>query len=98
MKPLHDSFQTLDSIFSSKNLKIHRRKQLCNGLKMGIIYFGLFVAVGFLSGCGTEHKGNQNQLTSIHIIDRNGFKETISVPDRLKLYFCSLIFLIEGSP
>ncbi|MDN3509620.1 MAG: hypothetical protein P0S93_06405 [Candidatus Neptunochlamydia sp.] len=40
----------------------------------------------FLTGCGSQTKGNQERMTNIHIVDRNGFKETISSLDRLATY------------
>lgn len=47
---------------------------------------GLVIALAFLFSCTVQKKENQDRLASIQIIDRNGFKETISTPDRLKLY------------
>jgi len=53
----------------------------------------LILFVGIVSGCTRYESLSQNQLTSIQIIDRNGFKETISSPERLKCYqhtnFCT---------
>ena len=40
----------------------------------------------FLGGCGNQNKEAQKEITSIQIVDRNGFKETISSPDRLAIY------------
>ena len=39
-----------------------------------------------LTGCGSQTKGSQERMTSIQIVDRNGFKETISSIDRLASY------------
>ncbi len=38
-----------------------------------------------LAGCGSR-EGHEEKLSSIQIVDRNGFKETVSSPDRLALY------------
>ncbi|QVL57812.1 MAG: hypothetical protein KFB93_01675 [Simkaniaceae bacterium] len=49
----------------------------------------LILAIAFLSllvGCGSQQKVNQERMTSIQIVDRNGFKETISSIDRIGIY------------
>lgn len=38
------------------------------------------------TGCGNRHGTNAHPMTSIQLIDRNGFKETISAHERLKYY------------
>ena len=39
-----------------------------------------------LTGCGNRQGEEENRLSSIQIVDRNGFKETISAPERLRYY------------
>lgn len=51
---------------------------------MRIIVF-LFLAC-LVSACGTKANGDRDALTSVQIVDRNGFKETISSLDRLKQF------------
>lgn len=46
----------------------------------------LIVLVGIVSGCARPQNIYENRLSSIQLIDRNGFKETISSPERLKCY------------
>ncbi len=53
---------------------------------MRTIAIFIVVSLGFLSSCGNQQKTNQDRMTSIQIIDRNGFKETISSIDRLNIY------------
>lgn len=40
----------------------------------------------FCLSCQIRKSSNEERLASVQIIDRNGFKETISAPDRLNLY------------
>ena len=40
----------------------------------------------FLAGCGSQQKTSQERMISIQIVDRNGFKETISSIDRIAIY------------
>lgn len=47
--------------------------------------FGILILVGFLTGCHNQSE-HTSQLMSIQIYDRNGFKETITSADRLKMY------------
>lgn len=42
--------------------------------------------LSLLAGCGSQQKTNHDRMTSIQIIDRNGFKETISSIDRITIY------------
>lgn len=51
--------------------------------------------LGLLSGCGTKQVSPQEKLTSIQIVDRNGFKETISSLDRLKQFEETDFFLAQ---
>ncbi|NGX50930.1 MAG: hypothetical protein K1060chlam2_00782 [Chlamydiae bacterium] len=37
-----------------------------------------------LAGCSSRQVSHENQLTTVQLIDRNGFRETISSPDRLR--------------
>ena len=46
----------------------------------------LILLIGLLSGCASRHNNHENQLSSIQLLDRNGFKETISAPERLQYY------------
>ncbi len=53
-------------------------------MRVKIIF--IVASLGFLLGCGNQQKRNQERMTSIQIVDRNGFKETISSHDRLNIY------------
>lgn len=44
------------------------------------------LTVVFLTSCGSQQKSAGSHMTSIQIEDKNGFKETISSIDRLKVY------------
>lgn len=46
----------------------------------------LIASIGFLYSCSSKNAVQDDCLTSIQILDRNGFKETISTKDRLALY------------
>lgn len=54
------------------------------------ILFKLFgytlLFIGILTGCGSQQKRAGNYMTSIQIVDKNGFKETITSVDRLNIY------------
>lgn len=50
------------------------------------IFFSLLMSAGILAGCGSQQKTAGNHMTSIQIVDKNGFKETITSVDRLKVY------------
>ena len=54
--------------------------------KIRLLSLSLLISLGLLTGCGNHQKENQDKLTSIQVIDRNGFKETISSADRLSMY------------
>jgi antitoxin component YwqK of YwqJK toxin-antitoxin module len=52
-----------------------------------------FRAIGYwlllsslMGGCQFRHLNTDKELTRVHFVDRNGFKETVSVPDRLAMY------------
>lgn len=49
-------------------------------------YLYLFLIIGTLSGCASRQNIYRNQISTIQLVDRNGFKETISSPERLKCY------------
>lgn len=49
-------------------------------------YLYLVLLVGMLTGCSSRQVNQESQLSSIQLIDRNGFKETVSATQRLKLY------------
>lgn len=51
-----------------------------------IIIFALLIAVMGVSTSAKQRKPRLLQLTSIHIVDRNGFAETISNQDRLQQF------------
>ena len=53
----------------------------CSKLFASALFF-----IIFLIGCGSQHKGAHSPMTSIQIVDKNGFKETITSNDRLKIY------------
>lgn len=46
----------------------------------------LMLILILLTGCGNRQGEEENRLSSIQIVDRNGFKETISAPERLRYY------------
>ena len=46
----------------------------------------LCILLGLFVGCGNRQGTHSEKLTSIQVMDRNGFKETISSQDRLALY------------
>ena len=47
---------------------------------------GIGSLIFLLVGCGSHRTEPKEQLTSVQIVDRNGFKETISAEERLNLY------------
>lgn len=47
-----------------------------------------FLLVMLFCGCSSHKKVEEPVMTSINIIDRNGFSETTSNPERLKQYKC----------
>lgn len=52
------------------------------------VFFGFFFLFAIFVLCGARHTkvAASHRLTSVHIVDRNGFSETISSSDRLKQY------------
>ncbi len=44
------------------------------------------VCSGLLVGCFTERAAKSEKLARVHIVDRNGLKETVSVQNRLDMY------------
>ena len=53
-------------------------------MKVAAIFISIFFTV--LAGCGSPQKVKRESMTSIQIVDRNGFKETVSSVDRLAVY------------
>lgn len=64
-------------------------------MKGSIKIFSLIV-FGLLVGCGKYKDTNCPKIVSIQMIDRNGFNETISSPDRVKMY--ESIDFLESQP
>ncbi|MCI0382167.1 MAG: hypothetical protein L0207_03840 [Chlamydiae bacterium] len=58
----------------------------CNLLKEKGLKSFLFLCLFIFAGCFKSAGQNGDHLTSLQIIDRNGFSETISNQDRLSLY------------
>ncbi len=54
--------------------------------KIRLVSLSLLICLGLLTGCGNYQTEHQDKLTSIQVLDRNGFKETISSVDRLSMY------------
>ncbi len=44
------------------------------------------VCSGLLVGCFTERAAQSEKLARVHLVDRNGLKETVSVQNRLEMY------------
>ncbi|MEM7175578.1 MAG: hypothetical protein AAF443_06610 [Chlamydiota bacterium] len=55
-------------------------------LKKKVAFCFACLMSGLIVGCHTRQATSEKELTRIHIVDRDGFKETISVRDRLAMY------------
>lgn len=54
---------------------------------MNKLYYILFVFLIYLTGCAVKSTDQNNtHITSLQVVDRNGFSETISNQDRLNVY------------
>ena len=54
--------------------------------KIPFSLFFLLLLLLYFSGCMNQSSHQSEQLSSIQIIDRNGFKETVNAKERLLTY------------
>jgi len=76
-----------DRLIEYRNRNSFSKKNVKNALS--IFFKSAVFAACFnvlFSSCTSQKTAHEETLTSIQLIDRNGFKETISSPDRLSMY------------